>query len=40
MKRAIIFLVAALALPTTIAVAAPSHPATGGKSIFLMKAMF
>jgi len=32
MKRAIIFLVAAVALPTSIAFAAPSHPATGGKS--------
>jgi hypothetical protein len=31
MKRTIIFLVAALALPTSVAFATPSHP-TGGKS--------
>lgn len=32
MKRAIVFLVAALALPTSVAFAKPSHPAKGGKS--------
>ena len=32
MKRMIIFLVAALALPTSVAFAKPSHPAKGGKS--------
>jgi hypothetical protein len=32
MKRTIIFLVAALALPTSVAFAKPSHPPKGGKS--------
>jgi hypothetical protein len=32
MKKAIVFLVAALALPTSVAFAKPSHPAKGGKS--------
>jgi hypothetical protein len=32
MKKAIVFLVAALALPTSVAFAKPSHPARGGKS--------
>ena len=32
MKRTIIFLVAALALPTSVAFAKPPHPAKGGKS--------
>jgi hypothetical protein len=32
MKRALVFVVAALALPTSVAFAQPSHPATGGKS--------
>jgi hypothetical protein len=33
MKKLIVFLVAAVALPTSVALAAkPSHPATGGKS--------
>jgi hypothetical protein len=32
MKRAVIFLVAVVALPTSVAFAKPSHPAQGGKS--------
>lgn len=32
MKKAIVFVVAALALPTSVAFAKPSHPAQGGKS--------
>jgi len=32
MKKALVFLVAALALPTSVAFAKPSHPAKGGKS--------
>jgi hypothetical protein len=32
MKKAIVFLVAALALPTSVAFAKPSHPPKGGKS--------
>ena len=32
MKKLMIFLVAALALPTSVAFAKPSHPAKGGKS--------
>jgi hypothetical protein len=32
MKKAIVFLVAALALPTSVAFAKPSHPARGGRS--------
>ena len=32
MNKAIVFLVAALALPTSVAFAKPSHPAQGGKS--------
>lgn len=32
MKKALVLLVAALALPTSVAFAKPSHPAKGGKS--------
>jgi hypothetical protein len=32
MKKTIVFLVAALALPTSVAFAKPPHPAKGGKS--------
>jgi hypothetical protein len=32
MKKIIVFLVAAVALPTSVAFAKPSHPAKGGKS--------
>lgn len=32
MKKAVVFLVAALALPTSVAFAKPSHPAKGAKS--------
>ncbi len=32
MKRALVFLVAALALPTSVALAKPSHPGKGSKS--------
>ena len=32
MKKAMIFLVAVVALPTSVAFAKPSHPAKGGKS--------
>ena len=32
MKKVLVFLVAALALPTSVAFAKPSHPAKGGKS--------
>jgi hypothetical protein len=32
MKKALVFLVAALALPTSVALANPSHPSKGGKS--------
>lgn len=32
MKKALVFVVAALALPTSVALAKPSHPGRGGKS--------
>ena len=32
MKKILVFLVAALALPTSVALAKPSHPARSGKS--------
>ncbi len=43
MKKIIIFLVAAVALPTSVAFAKPSHPAKGGKSnpmvMYVLKGM-